>query len=56
MRFDVLLRRFAILVLLGVAACATDIGDDDDVHDEPIGEVSSALSSSDPVSSAVTQA
>lgn len=50
-------RRLAVLVLFGVAACVSPTGEDaDDVHEEPVGEVSSALSASDPVSSAVSQA
>jgi hypothetical protein len=53
----VLLRRFAVLALFSVAACVNDVGEDaDDVHEEPVGEVSAALVSSDPVSSAVSQA
>lgn len=52
-----MLRRFAVVALFGVAACMNPTGDDpDDVHEEPIGEVSSALGASDPVSSAVSQA
>ena len=60
MQWDVFLRRFAVLALFSVAACVNNTGDDaDDVQhesEEPIGEVSSALGTSDPVSSAVTQA
>lgn len=56
-----ILRRLSLLALLGVAACVNNVGDDaEEAHehesDEPIGEVSSALGTSDPVSSAVTQA
>jgi MYXO-CTERM domain-containing protein len=54
---SVLLRRFAVLALFSVTACVNPAEDDaDDVHEEPVGEVSSALVGSDPVSSAVTQA
>jgi MYXO-CTERM domain-containing protein len=57
LRWNVFLRRFAVLALFSVAACVNHVGDDaEDVHEEPIGEVSSALGTSDPVSSAVTQA
>lgn len=52
-----ILRRVAVLALFSVAACVNPSGDDaDDVHEEPVGEVSSALGASDPVSSAVSQA
>jgi hypothetical protein len=53
----VLFRRLAALALFGVAACVNPADDDaDDVHEEPVGEVSSSLVGSDPVSLAVTQA
>jgi hypothetical protein len=54
----VVLRRYAALALFSLAACVNpaDGEDTDEPNEEPIGESSSALVGSDPVSSAVTQA